>query len=96
MPVDDAPDLTLSAETLGSLYLGGVRVGSLADAGRVTGDPDAVARLGRLLDGGPAPYALTSFSPSVLVLAGAALLEGRPSRGRRAPRPCGRRRRAGG
>jgi predicted acetyltransferase len=58
---DEVADVTVGAETLGSLYLGGVRVGSLAEVGRFTGDRDAVARLGRLLDGGPAPYSLTSF-----------------------------------
>jgi predicted acetyltransferase len=61
VPAEGEPDLTLTAETLGALYLGGVRVASLAEAGRLAGEPDAVARLGRLLDGGPAPYALTSF-----------------------------------
>jgi predicted acetyltransferase len=61
VPTDEVAEVTLDAETLGSLYLGGVRVGSLADAGRLTGERDAVARLGRLLDGGPAPYSLTSF-----------------------------------
>jgi predicted acetyltransferase len=54
-------DLTVTAETLGSLYLGGVRVGTLAAAGRIAGSPAAGERLGRLLDGGPAPYSLTSF-----------------------------------
>ena len=58
---DDDADLTMTAETLGSLYLGGVRVESLASAGRLTGGRDAIERLGRLLDGGPAPYSLTSF-----------------------------------
>ena len=58
---DDDADLTVTAETLGSLYLGGVRVESLASAGRLTGGREAVERLGRLMDGGPAPYSLTSF-----------------------------------
>ncbi|WP_457205253.1 GNAT family N-acetyltransferase [Nocardioides sp. P5_C9_2] len=61
VPTDGDADLTVSAETLASLYLGGVRVDSLATAGRLPGDPAQVARLGRLLDGGPAPYSLTSF-----------------------------------
>ncbi len=61
VPVDDAAEVTISAETLGSLYLGGVRVASLATAGRLSGDPAQLERLGRLLDGGPAPYSLTSF-----------------------------------
>ena len=60
-PTDHAADLTVTAETLGSLYLGGVRVESLASAGRLTGGREAVDRLGRLMDGGPAPYSLTSF-----------------------------------
>jgi predicted acetyltransferase len=60
-PTEDDPDLTVTAETLGSLYLGGVRVDALANAGRLTGERDAVGRLGRLMDGGPAPYSLTSF-----------------------------------
>ena len=60
-PVDRAADVTLSAETLASLYLGGTRVPTLRRAGRIAGTDDAVARLGRLMDGGPAPYSLTSF-----------------------------------
>ena len=60
-PADGDADLTVSAETLASLYLGGVRVDSLAAAGRLSGDPAQVTRLGRLMDGGPAPYSLTSF-----------------------------------
>jgi hypothetical protein len=36
-----------------------VRVGTLASVGRLTGPREAVERLGRLLDGGPAPYSLT-------------------------------------
>ncbi|QIK74496.1 GNAT family N-acetyltransferase [Nocardioides piscis] len=55
------PDVSMSAETLGSLYLGGVAVGTLARAGRVTGSSGAVARLAALMDGGAAPYGLTSF-----------------------------------
>lgn len=58
---DAAPDVALDAETLSTLYLGGVSVRTLARAGRVTGSTDAVDRLTALMDGGAAPYALTSF-----------------------------------
>ncbi len=60
-PTVDAPDVQVSAETLGSLYLGGVSVGTLARAGRVTGTVEALHRLAALMDGGPAPYSATSF-----------------------------------
>lgn len=39
------PTATVDAETLASLYLGGVSSASLAAAGRIDGDADAVARL---------------------------------------------------
>lgn len=57
----DEPQVRLAADTLGSLYLGGVSVATLRAAGRVTGDPEAVRRLGRLADGGPAPHCVTAF-----------------------------------
>lgn len=60
-PTDGEAEVTLSAETLGALYLGGTRVDTLHRAGRITGSADAVARFGRLMDGGPAPYSMTSF-----------------------------------
>lgn len=58
----DDPDAVLDADTLGSLYLGDVDVAVLAAAGRL-GDarPEAVRTLGRMADGGPAPYCATSF-----------------------------------
>ena len=56
------PDVRLAADTLGSLYLGGV---SVADAAR---RPDgwpatttAVATLAAMADGGPTPYCITGF-----------------------------------
>lgn len=61
VPSTETPEVLLSAETLGSLYLGGVAVGTLARAGRVTGTADAVVRFASLMDGGAAPYGLTSF-----------------------------------
>jgi predicted acetyltransferase len=38
------PDLTLTASDLAALYLGGATARTLAQAGRVDGDPDAIAR----------------------------------------------------
>ena len=39
---DDEPDLRMSATELGMIYLGGMRAGSLARAGRMSGDAEAV------------------------------------------------------
>lgn len=58
---DDEADVALRADTLGALYLGGVDVGTLALAGRVTGSEEAVERFAALADGGPPPYSVTSF-----------------------------------
>lgn len=55
------PEVRLDVSALSSLYLGTVPVATLAAAGRITGPPAAIARLGELADGGPAPYAATSF-----------------------------------
>ncbi len=41
---DEPPDLTMAADDLGALYLGGVSPASLARAGRVAGSADAVER----------------------------------------------------
>ncbi len=38
------PDLRMSAEELGAMYLGGIRPSALARAGRVAGSPDALRR----------------------------------------------------
>lgn len=59
--VDDEPDLRLDAETLGSLYLGGVRVGVLHGAGRLRGDAGAATRLGAMADLADPPYNLLGF-----------------------------------
>lgn len=57
-----APDLRLSAATLGMLVLGGHRTSLLADAGRVEEcRPGAVAVADAALAGGPAPYCATYF-----------------------------------
>lgn len=58
---DRASDVRLAADTLGSLYLGGVPVRTLAEAARLAGDDAAIARLAAMADGGPAPYCLTGF-----------------------------------
>ncbi len=59
--VEADADVTLTAETLGALYLGGVDAATLRAAGRLGGTDEAVARWGALADGGPAPYCTTGF-----------------------------------
>ncbi len=58
---EEAADVTLTAETLGSLYLGGVTVAALQRAGRVEGSDDAVRRLATMADLSDPPYCLTGF-----------------------------------
>jgi predicted acetyltransferase len=58
---DDDPDVGLSADTLGSLYLGGVQVSTLHRAGRLRGSGDAIDTFAAMADAGPAPYCLTHF-----------------------------------
>jgi predicted acetyltransferase len=58
---EEAADVLLAADTLGSLYLGGVRVETLRAAGRLTGADDAVRTWAAMADTGPAPHCLTSF-----------------------------------
>lgn len=58
---DQAPDVTLSAETLGSLYLGGVSVLALHRAGRIGGADQAVRRFASMADLSEPPYCLTGF-----------------------------------
>jgi predicted acetyltransferase len=60
-PVADEPEVTVDAETLGALYLGGVSVGTLARAGRVGGAPEAVRAWAAMADLPGAPFSLTSF-----------------------------------
>ena len=55
------PDLRLTAETLGSLYLSGVGVRTMASAGRLAGDDDAVRRFAAMADLSEPPYCLTGF-----------------------------------
>ncbi len=58
---DTAADVTLTAETLGALYLGGVDTATLHAAGRLGGEPGAIARWAALVDGGPEPHCTTGF-----------------------------------
>jgi len=58
---DRPADVTLTAETLGSLYLGGPRVRVLRAAGRVHGTDDAVRRFAAVADLSDPPYSLTGF-----------------------------------
>lgn len=58
---DEAPGVRLAADTLGSLYLGGVSVRTLHGAGRLAGDDEAIATLAAMADGGPPPYSITGF-----------------------------------
>jgi predicted acetyltransferase len=60
-PADEAGGVRMAADTLGSLYLGGVPVGALRDAGRLAGDDASVATLAAIADGGPTPYCMTGF-----------------------------------
>lgn len=58
---DDAPDVRLDAETLGSLYLGGVPVRQLHRAGRLAGSEEAVRRFAAMADLSEPAYSLTGF-----------------------------------
>lgn len=53
--------ILLDAETLGSLYLGGVGVATLRSAGRLTGDDRSLGDWAAMVDIGPAPYCITGF-----------------------------------
>jgi predicted acetyltransferase len=58
----DAPaEVFLTAETLGSLYLGGPLVSTLHRAGRLHGADGAVSRFGAMADLADAPYNVTGF-----------------------------------
>jgi predicted acetyltransferase len=58
---DDEPDVRLTAETLGSLYLGAVPVRMLHRAGRLDGSDEAVRHLAAMADLGEPAYSLTGF-----------------------------------
>lgn len=58
---DRPADVSVTAETLGSLYLGGTTVGAIHRAGRIDGAADRVAELARMADLTEPPYCLTGF-----------------------------------
>ncbi len=58
---DQPADVSVTAETLGSLYLGGVTVTALHRAGRIDGAADRVAEFSRMADLREPPYCLTGF-----------------------------------
>lgn len=61
-PTDDAPDLTLGADDLGAMYLGGVPPRTLAAAGRITEHTSgALQRADALFVMPPAPFNATMF-----------------------------------
>ena len=57
---EDSPGVSLSAETLATLYLGDRMVPTLAAAGRITG-PDMETFAAMADHAGPAPYCRTGF-----------------------------------
>ena len=57
----DAPEVRMTAETLGSVYLGGAHVSTLRRAGRVDGTDSAVSRFAAMADLAVPPYNLTGF-----------------------------------
>jgi len=54
--IDGSPDVALSLDVLGHLYLGGGDAVSMAAAGRIGGDPGAVAELHRIFRTASAPW----------------------------------------
>lgn len=60
-PAGGGADVTLDRATLSSLYLGGVRAAALAQAGRITGDAEAIARLDRMFAWPVAPWCAEQF-----------------------------------
>ncbi len=54
-------DVTLDRATLSSLYLGGVRAAALAQAGRIAGTAEAIARLDRMFAWPVAPWCAEQF-----------------------------------
>jgi predicted acetyltransferase len=54
-------EIRLGADVLGSLYLGGVSARTLAAAGRLAGEPQAVERLDRMMAQPVRPYCITDF-----------------------------------
>jgi hypothetical protein len=48
-------------ESLGSVYLGGIKWSTLAAAGRVTGTRDALRRADAMFESTPLPFCNTGF-----------------------------------
>lgn len=59
--VDSVPDVILSAESIGSAYLGAPRIEELAWAGRIDGDPSAVDLLDAMMRWPVEPYCTVHF-----------------------------------
>ena len=60
-PTDADAEVTVDAETLGSLSVGGVDVTTLARAGRIAGEPAAVTRFAAMADLADEPYNILGF-----------------------------------
>lgn len=60
-PSDADAEVTMDAETLGALYLGGVRAETLQRAGRLSGSDAGLRTWAAMVDCGPAPYCITGF-----------------------------------
>jgi predicted acetyltransferase len=61
-PTRDQPDLALGVDALGAAYLGGVRLSTMAAAGRVDErTPGALERADLLFSSNPPPWSTTSF-----------------------------------
>ncbi|QZY29466.1 GNAT family N-acetyltransferase [Nocardioides coralli] len=60
-PTDTDADLRLDAETLGSLYLAGVGIGTLHAAGRIRGERSAADRFAAMADLALPPYNILGF-----------------------------------
>ena len=60
-PCADEPEVRVDAETLGSLYLGGVAVDTMRAAGRIAGSDEAVRTWAAMADLPGVPFSLTSF-----------------------------------
>ncbi len=60
-PVDAAPDLSLGADDLAAIYLGGVAPATLARAGRIKGSPEALRLANALFAWHAAPWCPDEF-----------------------------------
>jgi len=60
-PTTSDPDVRLSAESIGSAYLGAPRIAELAWAGRVEGDDEAVALLDLMMRWSEEPHCVVHF-----------------------------------